>query len=209
VTTIRDVHNPWRDALLPAMFDGCPFFVEAGSQSGGRRIVVHQFPKRDVPYSEDMGRRATEFQVRAYCIAFGSNVSQPDYYNENLIEAGIAPPTDSYLQMYPLFLKDYRIARDKLQIRLDAGGEGVLQLPNSARAQAGQTLTMSVVCTQYRMTEEQRFGGYVVFDMTFVEYGALANVPQSSTVALLTNAADNLYQHATNAVTNGPPGPTP
>jgi len=209
VTTIRDVHNPWRDALLPAMFDGCPFFVEAGSQSGGRRIVTHQFPKRDLPYSEDMGRRATEFQVRGYCVMFGSNVSQQDYYSDSLIESGIALPTDSYLQMYPLFLRDYRIARDKLQIRLDAGGDGVLQLPHSARAQAGQTLTMSVVCTQYRMTEEQRFGGYVVFDMNFVEFGKPASIPQASTMTLLTNAADNLYQQTTNTVTNGPPGPTP
>jgi len=28
------------------------------------------------------------------------------------------------------------------------------------------------VCSRYRMTEEQRFGGYVVFDMSFVELGA-------------------------------------
>jgi hypothetical protein len=209
MTTIRDIHNPWRDALLPAMFDGCPFFCEAGSQSGGRRIVTHQFPKRDMPYSEDMGRRATEFQVRGYCISFGANVSQPDYYNEYLIESGLTPPTDSYLQMYPLFLQDYRIARDKLQMRLDAGGQGVLQLPHSARAQKGQTLTMNVVCTQYRMTEEEKFGGYVVFDMMFAEYGALANVPEASTAAALTNAADNLYSQTTNTVNNGPPGPTP
>jgi hypothetical protein len=191
------------------MFDGCPFFVEAGTQSGGRRIVTHQFPKRDMPYSEDMGRRATEFMVRGYVIQYGSNMSQPDYYNEYLIEGGIAPPTDSYLNMFPLFLRDYRIARDKLQQRLDAGGNGPLQLPNSARAQAGQTLIISVVCTGYRMTEEQRFGGYCVFDMTFTEYGALANVPQASTAALLTNAADALYQQTTNNVTNGPPGPPP
>ena len=59
------------------------------------------------------------------------------------------------------------------------------------------------------MTEEQRFGGYCVFDMTFAEYGALANVPEASTAAALTNAADNLYSQTTNTVNNGPPGPTP
>jgi hypothetical protein len=209
MTTIRDIHTPWRDALLPAMFDGCPFFAEAGSQSGGRRIVVHQFPKRDFPYAEDMGRRATEFLVRGYVIQYGSNMSQQDYENENLIEMGIAPPTDSYLHMFPLFLKDYRIARDKLQQRLDLGGDGVLQLPNSARAQAGGTLTMSVVCTQYRMTEEDKFGGYCVFDMNFVEFGKPASIPQASTVAALTQAADGTYSKITSNITAGPPGPTP
>jgi len=76
MASIKDIHNPWRDALVPASFDGNEFFVESGARSGGRRIVVHQFPKKDTPYSEDMGRRATEFMVRAYCI---QSALQPDY----------------------------------------------------------------------------------------------------------------------------------
>jgi hypothetical protein len=30
---------------------------------------------------------------------------------------------------------------------------------------------MRVVCNRYRMTEEEKSGGYVVFDMSFVELG--------------------------------------
>ena len=33
-----------------------PFYVEIASKSGGRRTAFHQFPKRDTPYAEDMGR---------------------------------------------------------------------------------------------------------------------------------------------------------
>jgi hypothetical protein len=114
--TIRDIHNPWRDALLPAMFDGCMFHVEAGSQAGGRRIALHQFPKRDAPYAEDMGRRATEFTVRGYCIQFMFNAGPADI-------------------PYPsLYMQDYRLSRDALQQRLDAGGDGILQLPHSEAA---------------------------------------------------------------------------
>src|SRR6516225_8058840 len=106
MTTIRDVHNPWRDALLPAMFDGCPFFVEAGSQSGGRRIVTHQFPKRDMPYSEDMGRRATEFQVRGYVIAYVHDapapVSQAPQWDPATGQPIAIPPTDSLAPSQPL-----------------------------------------------------------------------------------------------------------
>lgn len=36
--------------------------------SGGRRVVLHEYPLRDTPYSEDLGRRAREFSVRGYII---------------------------------------------------------------------------------------------------------------------------------------------
>ena len=60
VSTIRDLAqsstnpggSPWRARLLPAHFDGCMFHVEAGSQEGGRRIVTHEFPKKDLTYYE-------------------------------------------------------------------------------------------------------------------------------------------------------------
>lgn len=62
----------WRSRLRPATFRGVEFKVEAGDRSGGRRLVVHEFPKRDTPFAEDMGRRAREFAVKAYLIG-------PDY----------------------------------------------------------------------------------------------------------------------------------
>jgi len=142
IATIRDLSNIsiWRQRLLPANFDGLLFHVEAGSQEGGRRIVTHEFPKKDLPYSEDMGKRATEFTVRGYMIAFVRDTN------------------------VDLYKRDYTIARNRLQERLDEGGYGVLQLPLMR--------PMKVVCSRYRMTEEDRFGGYVTFDMTFVELGA-------------------------------------
>lgn len=65
---ISDIHNPWRDNWRQASFRGAPFFVEIGAKGGGRRTVVHEFPKRDTPYAEDMGRRAGEFNVIGYTI---------------------------------------------------------------------------------------------------------------------------------------------
>jgi hypothetical protein len=186
MSNIRDIHNPWRDALLPAMFDGVMFHVEAGSQAGGRRVALHQFPKRELPYAEDMGRRATEFVVRGYCIQF-------------MFDAG---PADS--PHASLLMRDYRLSRDALQQRLDAGGDGVLQLPNSARGGPGPPLTISVVCTQYRMTEEQRFGGYCVFDMTFVEFGKPASVPTTATGAQLVQSVDGTFQWITGNIAAGP-----
>jgi hypothetical protein len=194
MATIRDIHNPWRDALLPAMFDGVPFFCDSGVRESGRRAVVHEYPKRDVPYAEDMGRRATQYSVRGYVVSYGRDVGLGPNSLTIMPAGGVAQG---------LFMRDYRIARDMLQARLDEPGAGVLQLPYMARAGAGSTLALFVVCSGYRMTEEDRLGGYAVFDMTFVEYGLLAQVPPSA-VTGLQQQADGTFTIVTSNLNSGP-----
>ena len=162
IATIRDLvpESPWRARLLPARFDQALFHVEAGSQEGGRRIVTHEFPKRSYPYSEDMGRKATEFSVRGYIIQY---------------------PKETNIQLYT---RDYTIARNQLQERLDQGIAGTLQLPLMK--------PLIVVCSRYRMTEEDRTGGYVSFDMTFVELGAPPFKTLQSSPDVLMAASHNL-----------------
>jgi prophage DNA circulation protein len=79
---IKDIHNPWRDRWQNAMFRGCGFFVETGTMAGGRRVALHQYPKRNVPYAEDMGKTANRFSVQGYLIG-------PNYLDakDALIEA--------------------------------------------------------------------------------------------------------------------------
>lgn len=59
---------PWRLNLTPASFRGVQFHVETNELGGGRRDVVHEFPNRDTPYSEDLGRRARRFSVTGYIV---------------------------------------------------------------------------------------------------------------------------------------------
>jgi len=75
MSQISDIRNPWRDILLgePASFRRVIFHVEQGGRSSGRRTVVHEYPKRNDPYSEDMGRHARRFQFSAYLIYRPSN----------------------------------------------------------------------------------------------------------------------------------------
>ncbi|MDH4229956.1 MAG: DNA circularization N-terminal domain-containing protein [Nitrospirota bacterium] len=52
----------WRDQLQPGSFRGVPFGVEGGADTTiGRRTILHEFPGRDAPYTEDLGRKAREF----------------------------------------------------------------------------------------------------------------------------------------------------
>lgn len=67
--------SPWRMRLQPASYNGVAFHVETGMRAGGRRIALHEFPKRDTPYAEDMGRKAKRFTVQAYVIG-------PDYEDQ-------------------------------------------------------------------------------------------------------------------------------
>lgn len=54
--------------LIGASFRGVPFFVESAEDGGGRRAVVHEFPFRDDPYVEDLGRGARTFRIDGYVI---------------------------------------------------------------------------------------------------------------------------------------------
>lgn len=58
----------WKLRLQPASFRGVEFKVDVDSRAGGRRAVMFEFPKRDTPYAEDMGRRAKRFTVTGYVI---------------------------------------------------------------------------------------------------------------------------------------------
>ncbi len=51
-----------------ASFRGATFYVESAERSGGRRNVKHEYAKRDLPYSEDMGRKARGFPIEGYVL---------------------------------------------------------------------------------------------------------------------------------------------
>lgn len=58
----------WPDDLRPASFRGVPFKVDTVAQAGGRRAAVHEFPYRDTPLVEELGRQARRFQVEGYVL---------------------------------------------------------------------------------------------------------------------------------------------
>ncbi|MCL9999233.1 MAG: DNA circularization N-terminal domain-containing protein [Erythrobacter sp.] len=58
----------WRDQYQQGSFRGAPFRTEAEERTGGRRIVSHEFPGRDEPVTEDLGRRAKQFSIDCHVI---------------------------------------------------------------------------------------------------------------------------------------------
>lgn len=54
-------------ALRPASFRGVSFMVVQDDKTFGRRIETHEFPGRDDPYHEDLGRAPDAFTIEAVC----------------------------------------------------------------------------------------------------------------------------------------------
>jgi prophage DNA circulation protein len=159
VGSIFDLPSPWRDYLVPASFRGAVFHCEQHALESGLRMIEHEFPKRDLPFAENMGHRATNWSVRGYCITYPMDVSINNLYR-----------------------RDYRLARDELVRQLDSGTPGLLQV---------QTLpSMMVWCERYRLTEEEKLGGYCVFDMTFIEAGTEPFALDSTRTALINMSTD-------------------
>lgn len=60
---------PWRLRVLPASFRGIGFGVsEHDSKIAGRRVHIHEYPRRDLPFTEDLGKRTDEFGIEGYVI---------------------------------------------------------------------------------------------------------------------------------------------
>jgi len=86
----------WRKRLRNASFRGSHFWVETDGVSGGRRIVVHEFPLSELPYNEDMGQQARRYEVEAYVVG-----GQAGAQAKALVEACTAPGPASLV--LPLF----------------------------------------------------------------------------------------------------------
>lgn len=82
----------WREELrrvdhangsgVGATFRGVPFRTTDSDTGIGRRNEVHEYPERDIPYADDLGRRARTFRVDGYVV--GENYLQE---RDALIEA--------------------------------------------------------------------------------------------------------------------------
>lgn len=60
--------------LRSASFRGVRFDVDARTVTVGRRVVLHEYPQRDAPYAEDLGRKARRYKVDAFIIGSDSAI---------------------------------------------------------------------------------------------------------------------------------------
>jgi len=85
----------WKDNLQDASLRGIPFKVDEDEATFGRRVQVHEYPNRDKPWAEDLGRATRRFSVQAYLIG-------DDYFEQRnrLIEAIEKPGSCTLVHPY-------------------------------------------------------------------------------------------------------------
>lgn len=75
------------EQLQPASFRGVPFEIEASGITVGRRTVVHEYPQRDRPYVEDMGRATRNITLQCFVVG-GDYLEQAQALMHELEEPG-------------------------------------------------------------------------------------------------------------------------
>lgn len=68
----------WRDNYRAATFRGVGFFVATADSSHGRRQAVHEAAQRDIPYTEDLGRKSREFSITGYLLGKEYDVAREE-----------------------------------------------------------------------------------------------------------------------------------
>lgn len=87
----------WKDNLRPASFRGASFKVERHrTGTGARRTALHEYPGRDVPLAEDLGRKAQQVTVEAYVVG-DDYMTQRDALIEACGKAGAGALIHPYL----------------------------------------------------------------------------------------------------------------
>lgn len=148
ITDARTV-GEWRTKWRQAKFRDAMFYVESDQRGSGRRVALHQYPKRNIPYAEDMGRAAIQIQVNGYVIG-----------RPTLSEGPRRPAVDQ-------LATDYWTMKNDLIRALEKDGPGELCLPMQFELK-----DLEVMVQGYTVTESRERGGMAMFQMQFVEYGS-------------------------------------
>lgn len=110
------------DNLLPASFRDVPFHVGTHDLGAGRRVQVHEYPQRDKPFVEDLGRATRELEFTAVLVG-------EDYVDQvNALLKALETPGPGTL-VHP-WLGEMEVAlKDKGRVSFDSGlGKATLQL---------------------------------------------------------------------------------
>ena len=108
----------WRDRIDPELrgsFRGVDFWVERYDNGGGRRWLIHEYPRRDRPYSEDMGRKAKEWRL-SFFVAGDDYDLQRDKLIEALDAPGAATLVHPFLGTFSAVAIDPRWSESTLQL---------------------------------------------------------------------------------------------
>ena len=180
----------WKSQLRRASFRGVPFGVFAANTSGGRRVVSHEYPQKDVPFVEDLGRKGKIYNIEAFVV--GSDYMQQRQALEAALDAkGPGKLVHPYLGELSLQVADYSYMESR-----DDGGMAEFQItfwqttanpiyPTTTNNSAGQTQTKAVTVNTAAQTTTAKV--YSVSGQNQATVSANAQAVASDSVTLVGN----------------------
>ena len=152
MATIQEISPaPWRLRLQPASYAGVVFHVEHQARSGGRRVVLHEYPKRDTPYAEDMGRSAFRYQMTGYLIGPSYHIRKKALMNAldnseggTLVDPYLAEPKKCICERYSVTESRERggyCAFEMTFVELGSPGNTPMQINSQSQLQNQSTTT--------------------------------------------------------------------
>ncbi len=134
----------WRDQLQQASFRNVPFEVESDDATFGRRVEVHEYPQRDMPYAEDLGRKARERNLTAFVVG-DDYMTRRDNLLAAFEKAGAGELVHPYYGRMMVTVTDVRVSHSlteggmcRFQISFVESGE--LSYPAAVSATSMQSL---------------------------------------------------------------------
>jgi prophage DNA circulation protein len=109
--------SAWIEKYQQASFRGVEFFIESADNGFGRRIVTHEFPKRDNPRNEDLGRKAREFSFSAYIVGDDYFQHRNDLINA-LEKSGPGQLVHPYLGVFSVVCQSSRSTESNAEGRI-------------------------------------------------------------------------------------------
>lgn len=132
----------WRDRLLPAKFRGVEFDVLVTDAQLGRRAALHEYPGRDKPWVEDLGRKARVVTLDAVLVG-ADCLERRDSLLKVLEEPGAGKLEHPTLGEMQATLTDCRLAESTAEGRMVRFGlvfveAGELTWPRAAASTPNQ-----------------------------------------------------------------------
>jgi prophage DNA circulation protein len=193
----------WRDQIaansaghqaLRGSFRGAEFIVPTDELEFGRRTQVHEFPLRDEPYVEDLGRKARRFQIEVF-VTGDNYLAQRDALIVAIEESGPGLLTHPYYGVLNVTVVEARVrqssregGRATFTLTCIEAGENIF-LPLIEADTASRVETQAKVATESTLQEFAR--KFSVEGLTGINLAAI-EAEVSRTISGITQAVGDI-----------------
>ncbi len=107
----------WRERYQQGSFRGIQFHIESGDDERAQRLVVHEFPAREKPYLESLGKKANKFTIEAFLVG-DDYLEQRDNLQDACIQPGTGKLVHPFYGEITVQCESIRCRHDRSEMRM-------------------------------------------------------------------------------------------